>query len=420
MQSRTIDLKALVAPCLFGLIYGCAVTLLSFILEGSPFLIQVENSFYDPLQQNTVLRPENYDFSYREKFTKELEKVWLINLDQEIYSDTDEGIDKKRLTLLMKRVNEFESTRAVFLDYLYATPSRDSDEDEMLKGELVKLYPKLVLPYGYSSAPNGGYFDYLDSSEVDCRTELYFEGAAMGHSQAEHLPYGEKYRYLRLEIPSRGFKSCALLLAEMTHPQIARRLSSTIQNQQMEINYVCDNPSVETKKIFHLSQAGDLLNHFHREKEKIRQAQPELILIGRFEPMTTSSCRPLEVSKTPINGQLFQTMITLNAWLNIVTNGYLKRNNLWQLFLFNLILGILGGFWAMKFPNSSKKRFWHLALEVFGIIVLFSFILIAVYLNWNMRISFAIPLIVFVQCEFLARKFFMSYSSTQSRHHDDH
>ncbi len=396
---------------LFSLLFGLVVMAGSELIKKLPAIQHVENSLFDQLQDKWVLDSGSVEGGARQNLVRALDKVWLINLDGGVYNQKNE-LERMWVAETLNQLGKLNYVKAIFLDHIFKDVEVNPHNDEKLQNVVAELQDRLVIPYIQIVNSSGSFFDLPDSSRAVCRSHFPLGSQIAGFFSGEILPGDHRIRFSRLANPGRSAISCASKLANYTHPDRSRRVEETIPNHQMEINYFCNNPGPRSGKIYNLTQASDLKKEKFTSFSHILNKEPTLIMIGKFLPDLELHCYTNTTYRTPIDENLMGSMVTLNCWLNIVTDSFLRRASLLTIFLFGAAMGMIGFLWMLRWREEIKTPMVNL-LELAGVLILFSGFTVALFVNWHIKFPFAFSFLAIIRCEQVARWFYSFQSKSK-------
>ena len=380
------------------------ITVLAHGVRQMPVFLQMEFSIYDPIQRWFTIDNKD-DFMHR-KFSKELNTICGINIDNSCIDKSTNSVDKYKLNALLERLQEVPQVNSILLGYFLEKVESDSCGYENVDNVLIKnirnLEDKLVLPYTIESEPVG-VLDAIKSSHITVHENFLHETKHSGFIFPLDIGNDNTVRYHLLRVEESPNISAVCALSQLSGGLASDYLIKTIPNE-FEVNYVLRNRAslgkdyalniYDAKKI--ISWDTDKLNEYLSRK---------VIFIGRFEPMKNQLNRQIDGYKTPIEQNLNGIYFLINSYLNVSTKTYLSRAQHWFVWIVNFALAFFG----ISYHNKAKKRelksVSKVAWEVVMTIFIFLFFLTGLYFWFQIKFPFVISCLAFLKLTYWKKKF---------------
>ena len=270
----------------------------------------------------------------------------------------------------------------------------------LLNNSLNRYGEQLVLPYPayWTGDPLLG---SLKVQEMRLDTKLLYYPKHRGFFLSLPLPNDDVHRYYAFRSDKKEYHSIVYsFLKAIPGKSLMRYARKT--PIIFEVNHLIRNEHTNGQSpALNIINASKLLE----EPSKLKLLANKVVFIGVFNKYDNVNDSPAEFYPTPIQETMSSSMLTLNAYLNVVTNSFFKPAGNRMVFWFNLILIGLVLLYYHKTQHLEEKSLLLQIGELLVAIVIFFLFLLLLYWHFHLKFPFVITSIVFVKSLYLFKKF---------------
>ncbi len=386
----------------YALLYAFLVTAITWVLAPSSIVLKIEQAIYDPLQKLTAIDHQNQ--LWYEEYEPELKEIFCINLDSTFFDLKTEHARRANLASLMETLAE-KPPLAVFLDYPFVSIDGWKTGNDILLAKSLEHYgEQLVLPY--PAYWNGNPLeDKLKAESMRLDTNLLYTPKHQGFFLSLPLPKDDVHRYYAFRTNKKEYHSVVYgFLKAIPGKSLMRYARKT--PIIFEVNHLIRNEHTSGQSpALNIVNASELLQN----PSKLNLLANKVVFMGVFNPYQNTYGAEQVVYPTPIQENMSSSMLSLNAYLNVVTNSFFHRAGHRMVFWFNLLLVILTLFYYHKTQYIKEKSLRLQVGELLIPILIFFLFLLLLYWHFHLKFPFVITSIAFVRSIYFFKKFNQLY-----------
>lgn len=346
-----------------------------------------------------------------ERFQSTLDDLYCIQLDSSFIDAECNRVNRDSLAALLTELTKTDASTTIFLDYDFEP--LDTTENKILLGKDSLLYEsmltlgnRLILVSNSDGKTIFSDNTWTTSTYENRRIPI---APVNGGIELVMLPKEKTIRYFNVQLQNTEEPSfIELLYRKATGKQLNHSLG------EIELNYLIeDNRPKGRRPLLHGATASTIVQG-GLDKSKFGQAK--IIVIGAFHELFNKYNLSFDSFETPIANPLSGIYININAYLNVVTQSYIKRSPAWLVFILNFLLALGGSVYYYFVQKKRQKNFvkppsWIKGELVFSFLFFTSFI-IGLFYYYYLKFPFVPTLLFFVGNQRLY-KFFLSFTKKQ-------
>jgi small nuclear ribonucleoprotein (snRNP)-like protein len=349
-----------------------------------------ENVYYDFLQRKITI-----DTKSDERFQKNaslFSSLVFINIDSACINSQTDRVKKQCITDLLDTLAVHKnSLTSLFLDY---DLSYVNQTDTLLWNSLNKfegqlLIPRLLFANRLLISVKNPVPDSLIVSNTD--NNFIMNASAYAFGWKENYTHTYRYYLYRIFTPEMNtYNSVPYIIAQKLWPSHNLSFDEHSLDDMKEIKYVLRNNDVPLKeRAVMVYSMSDVIKQIpHDELESL--LKNKMVFVGLFENYTNKYNQQPDSYITPVNESMSGVLITVNAFLNLMMQNYIKTDTGAISSLFILLFVFLGSLWhyvAKQSRTYSGALLWYfifIVSSVIGVLLLSNFF----WVGLNIRIHF--------------------------------
>ncbi len=329
----------------FALMYAVFVVVCTFLFRFQK-AIELEQQLYDSIQKEQTIDHDKDTF-YK-VYQKELEKLVFINFDTTVIDHETDRLKPNELAVFLQKISPYNSQiKALFIDY--AARDLKMEDNRNLVKAMQPFGERLILPYVfYLKEPLKGTKDRIDVEDFKGAVEYpMYKGGSVGYVTTFKSPISDDYRLYKYRTDDDQHYSIPYKLCELTHgKETVEQHIQSFDNSIVEINFILRNRDVENKVRAVLSyDLSDFTNGKISEAETKKLLENKIVCIGLFGEYTNKYGQHPDKFITAVDNEMSGALLLVNAYLNLATKSYLQKGSCLWLFLINLMIGVLFGWY---------------------------------------------------------------------------
>ena len=372
------------------MLYALLVTAATWLLSPSSLILKIEQAIYDPLQKLTAIDHQNQ--LWYEEYEPELKDIFCINLDSAFFDLKTDHARRANLANLMDTMAVMPPL-AVFLDYYFTSIDGWKTGNDILLSKSLRQYgEQLVLPYlAYWEGNPLNDKPRVEQMKLD--TNLLYPPKHRGYFLSLPLPNDDVHRYYSFRSNKKEYHSVVYgFIKAIPGKNLMRYARKT--PAVFEVNHLIRNEHTQSQSsALNIINASELI----KNPAKLELLKNKVVFMGVFNKYTNVNGTAQDFYPTPIQENMSSSMLTLNAYLNVVTNSFFQRVGDRMVFWFNLFLVLLALFYYHKTRHFKEKPLSLQIGEPLVPILFFFLFLLLLYWHFHLKFPFVITCIAFIR-----------------------
>jgi len=369
----------------------------TLFLSKNPMIKGMENIFFDKLQKEQTIDSKDDPNYY--KYSPLLSKLVFVNFDTQSINHATNRVKKYYIHLLLDKLMQYKQDfKMAFLDY---DLSYLTQNDSLILPALIQMEQQLVTPRLLFA---GKVPVLIKNPLPDSLIHKTSNNSGLANFQAfavawkENISYSYRFFLYRIFTSKLNtYNSVPYVMAQRTASHTDVPLEKLSLDDFKELRFILRNKDILNKErdvqVFSLS---DFL--FEIPDETLKSiVDDKIVILGLFEGYKNKYNQQPDSYITPIGENTSGVMINVNAYLNLLTDSYIKSDQgLWTTIFLLIILSASAFLWVkFRFSHKTFSKFlWlvlFLALTILGTMYLSQ--IFWVYMNYRISFSLLIPFI---------------------------
>jgi len=369
----------------------------TLFLSKTPMMKGVENVFFDKLQKKQTIDSKD-DPNYF-KYSPLLSKLVFVNFDEQSMNHATDRVKKYYIHLLLdKLMQNKQDFKMAFLDYdlSYLTQNDSLILPALLQMEQQLVTPRLLFAGKVPVLIKNPLADSLIHETSNKSGLANFQAFAVAWK--ENISYSYRFFLYRIFTSKlKTYNSVPYVMAQRTSSRTNIPLEKLSLDNFKELKFILRNKDIINKE--RAVQVYSLSDFLFEIPDKTLKSivNDKIVVLGLFEGYKNKYNQQPDSYITPIGENTSGVMINVNAYLNLLTDSYLKSDQgLWTTLFLLILLSASALLWIVfRYSNKTFSKFlWlilFLAISILGTMYLSQ--IFWVYLNYRISFSLLIPFI---------------------------
>ena len=377
------------------IIYFSVAFAATLFLSKSPMIQGIENIFFDKLQKQQTIDSKDDPNYY--KYSPVLSKLVFVNFDEQSINHATDRVKKYYVRLLLDKLMRYKQDfKMAFLDYdlSYLTQNDSLILPSLLQMEQQLVTPRLLFTDKLPVLIKNPLPDSLIHETSNNGDLANFQAFVVAWK--ENISYSYRYFLYRIFTTKLNtYNSVPYVMAQRTSLRTNLPLDKLSLDDFKEIKYVLRNKDIINKE--RAVQVYSLSDFLFEIPDEILKSivEDKIVVLGLFEGYKNKYNQQPDSYITPIGENTSGVMINVNAYLNLLTDSFIKSDQgFWTVLFLLILLSVSALLWIVfRYSNKTFSKFlWlilFLSITILGTMYLSQ--IFWLYLNYRISFSLVIP-----------------------------